>query len=113
MRNVTRGASLGDAVEVAEKSSRRVVGLLKNSGLQPGHGLWIIPCEGIHTFFMKFAIDVVYIDRKQRVRKIVPNLPPWKVSLCLPAHSVLELPAGIIHETGTMKGDQLEIGKCS
>ena len=113
MRNVTRNASLGHSVEAADKSSQRSVGLLKHTGLEPGHGLWIIPCEGIHTFFMKFAIDVVYIDRKWRVRKVVPKLGPWKISLCLPAHSVLELPAGVIAETGTAKGDQLEMEKCS
>lgn len=113
VRNLTRSVSLGDSVEVADKGSSRAVGLLKHSALEPGHGLWITPCEGIHTFFMKFAIDVVFMDRKRRVRKVVPDLRPWKLSFCLPAHSVLELPAGIIARTGTAKGDQLGIEKCS
>jgi tetratricopeptide (TPR) repeat protein len=57
---------------------------------------------------MKFAIDVVYVDRKHRVRKVVPGMGAWKLSFCLPAHSVVELPVGVIEATQTRKGDQLE-----
>ena len=60
-------------------------------------------------FFMKFAIDAVYIDRKRRVRKIVRNLRPWRMSVCLSAHSVIELPVGVIEASATRKGDQLEL----
>jgi hypothetical protein len=60
-------------------------------------------------FFMKFAIDAVYIDRKRRVRKTVRNLRPWRMSICLSAHSVIELPVGVIECSGTQKGDQLEL----
>jgi uncharacterized membrane protein (UPF0127 family) len=108
VKNVTRGTQLGDQVTSARTSSERQTGLLKHRGLEPGHGLWIVPCEGIHTFFMKFTIDVVYMDRKKSVRKVVPRLAPWRMSLCLPAHSVIELPAGTIEATGTQAGDQLE-----
>ena len=108
VRNGTRGTSLGDSVEVADTSARRSVGLLKHSALAPGEGLWIVPCEGIHTFFMKFAIDVVYIDRKRRVRKLIRALKPWRISFCLPAHSVLELAPGAIESSQTQRGDQLE-----
>jgi uncharacterized membrane protein (UPF0127 family) len=59
-------------------------------------------------FFMKFAIDVVYVDRKRTVRKLVRNLKPWRVSMCLAAHSVVELPVGAIDSSATQKGDQLE-----
>lgn len=107
VRNVTRGAVLGDAIDVADSRAKRNTGLLKHSGLEPGHGLWIVPCEGIHTFFMKFAIDVVFIDRKRRVRKVVRGLVPWRASLCVTAHSVIELPVGVIEASGTQKGDQL------
>jgi uncharacterized membrane protein (UPF0127 family) len=58
---------------------------------------------------MKFTIDVLYLDRKQRVRKTRPEMVPRRISACLTAHSVLELPAGTISRTGTMAGDQLEI----
>jgi uncharacterized protein len=108
---VTRGSLLGDAIDIADDSAKRNRGLLKHTSLEPGQGLWIVPCEGIHTFFMKFAIDAVYVDRKDRVRKVVRALGPWKLSLCLPAHSVIELPPGVIDETNTQKGDQLEFIK--
>ncbi len=110
MRNVTRGSSLGDAIETADSSGDRMKGLLSRQGLEPGTGMWIVPCEGIHTFFMKFAIDVIYIDRKKKVRKTLRGLGPWKVSFCLSAHSVLELPAGAVEASGTQRGDQLEFG---
>ncbi|MEI9972198.1 MAG: DUF192 domain-containing protein [Ignavibacteriota bacterium] len=70
VRNRTRGTVLGDAVELADTSAKRRTGLLKHTHLDPGTGLWIVPCESVHTFFMKFAIDLVYIDRKQVVRKV-------------------------------------------
>ncbi len=111
VRNVTRGTLLGDSIDTADTSATRKTGLLKTSVLEAGQGLWIVPCEGIHTFFMKFAIDVVYIDRERRVRKVVHNLVPWRLSMCLPAHSVLELPVGAIEGTGTRKGDQLDFEK--
>ena len=107
VRNVTRGTVLGDTIDIADTRAKRNTGLLKHRGLEPGHGLWIVPCEGVHTFFMKFAIDVVYVDRKHRVRKVVPGLGAWKLSFCLPAHSVVELPVGVIEATQTQKGDQL------
>ncbi len=108
MRNVTRNTLLGHAIAVANTSAARNKGLLKQSGLAAGHGLWLVPCEGIHTFFMKFAIDLVYIDRKKRVRKVVRQVTPWRLSLCLSAHSVIELSAGAVDESLTQPGDQLE-----
>jgi uncharacterized membrane protein (UPF0127 family) len=57
---------------------------------------------------MRFAIDVLYLDRKKRVRKVRKAMVPWRFSLCLLAHSVLELPAGVIQDTGTEPGDQLD-----
>jgi uncharacterized membrane protein (UPF0127 family) len=107
IRNLTRGTVLGDSVDIADTSEKRTTGLLKHTELRPGEGLWIVPCEGVHTFFMKFAIDLVYIDRGHIVRKVVPNVVPWRLSLCLPAHSIVELPAGSVSPTATARGDQL------
>ena len=111
VRNITRGVILGDSVDVADSSAKRRTGLLKHSELRLGEGLWITPCESVHSFFMKFTIDVLYLDRQKKVRGMRPNMKPWRLSACLPAHSVLELPAGTIGRTGTQKGDQLEIVK--
>lgn len=109
VRNLTRNTVLADAASVANSSASRRTGLLKHTGLAPGDGLWIIPCEAVHSFFMKFTIDVLYLDSKHKVKKIRPEMVPWRVSACLTAHSVLELPAGTIARTGTQAGDQLEI----
>lgn len=107
IRNETRDAILATAAEVADTSAKRRVGLLKKEKLAPGEGLWITPCESVHTFFMKFAIDLVYLDRKKRVRKVRHAVPPWRISGCLAAHSVLELPVGTAASSGTQPGDQL------
>jgi uncharacterized membrane protein (UPF0127 family) len=109
VRNQTRNTVLGDSIDVADTSQKRRVGLLKHERLNTGEGLWIKPCESVHTFFMKFAIDLVYIDRKHRVRKVRNAVGPWRLSACLTAHSILELPAGTIEQTGTRSGDELKI----
>jgi uncharacterized protein len=109
--NRTRNAVLAEAAEKADTSAKRRVGLLKHKSLPRGEGLWIIPCESVHTFFMKFAIDLVYLDRKLKVRKVCHAVPPWRLSACLTAHSILELPAGIVAGTGTLAGDELTIEK--
>ena len=105
--NQTRNTTLATAADVADSSAKRRTGLLKKAQLGRGEGLWIAPCESVHTFFMKFAIDLVYLDKKKRVRKVRHAVPPWRLSACLSAHSVLELPAGVAFETGTQPGDQL------
>ncbi len=109
MRNQTRNAILGDAVEVADTSAKRRVGLLKHERLEPGTGLWIMPCESVHTFFMKFPIDLVYLDKKRKVRKVRHAVPAWRMSACFSAHSIIELPAGTVEKTGTQPGDELSI----
>ena len=85
--------------------------MLKHTKLEPGAGLWIAPCEAVHSFGMKFAIDVVYLDRKKRVRKVRKEMVPRRLSACLTAHSVLELPVGVIEASRTEPGDQLEFEK--
>lgn len=108
--NVTRGTVLASRLEVAGTGGTRRKGLLGRNSLEPGEGLWIAPCESVHTFFMRFAIDLVYLDRKHRVRKVRHSVGPWRISACLTAHSVLELPAGSVRATQTKLGDIVEIG---
>jgi uncharacterized membrane protein (UPF0127 family) len=95
-------------MEQADTGAKRSKGLLGRKGLPPGGGLWIVPCESVHTFWMQFPIDLVYIDRKKRIKKLRSNVPPWRLSACLSAHSILELPAGTIQNTLTQVGDSLE-----
>jgi len=111
VRNHTRNTILGDAVELADTSETRRVGLLKHERLEPGSGLWIVPCESVHTFFMKFPIDLVYLDKQRKVRKVRHAVPAWRLSACLTAHSILELPAGTAEKSGTLPGDELVIEK--
>lgn len=111
VRNETRKTVLADAAEMADTSAKRRTGLLKHKRLDPGDGLWIVPCESVHTFFMKFPIDLVYLDRQRKVRKVRHAVPAWRLSACLMAHSVLELPAGTVANTGTAVGDVLVMEK--
>lgn len=106
--NVTRHTRLACSVEVADHGAKRSKGLLGRKGLASGEGLWIIPCEAVHTIGMQFPIDLVYLDRRHRIRKVRSNVPPWRLSACLTAHSVLELAAGVIRETHTETGDFLD-----
>lgn len=108
LRNITRDSLLGSAIARTASAAERRTGLLKHECLEEGSGLWIVPCQAIHMFFMRFPLDVIYIDKKQRVRKTVRNLAPWRISICIAAHSVIELPAGAIDRTQTERGDQLE-----
>ena len=105
--NLTRGTVLGDRIEVADTSRTRNKGLLGRTGLPQGGGLWIVPCQSVHTFFMKFPLDLVYIDRQNRVKKVRRAVPAWRLSACLSANSIVELPAGAIERSRTAPGDQL------
>ena len=107
VQNETRHSVLAELADVADTSAKRRKGLLGRDSLPTGHGLWIVPCESVHTYGMRFPIDVLYLDRKKRVRKLRRAMLPWRLSLCLSAHSVLELPAGTIEQTKTQPGDQL------
>jgi uncharacterized membrane protein (UPF0127 family) len=107
VKNETRGTLVAERADIADTSATRRTGLLKHTGLKPGEGLWIVPCESVHTVGMKFPIDVLFLSKKRKVLKVRADMGRWKMAMCLRAHSVLELPAGMSAETGTVKGDQL------
>jgi hypothetical protein len=111
VRNQTRNTVLGDRIGIADTSTKRKTGLLKHTQLEPGEGLWIAPCEAVHTFRMKFPIDVLFLDKKRKVLKIRSEMPRSRMAACLRAHSVLELPSGMAAAMGTVAGDQLEFEK--
>jgi uncharacterized protein len=111
VRNLNRNTTLADKLEVAGSGPKRSKGLLGRKSLGPGEGLWIIPCEAVHTFFMQFPIDLIYLDREYRVKKVCAGVPAWRLSACLSAHSVLELPVGTIRDSLTECGDVLEIAE--
>ena len=107
--NTSRSTVLATRLEVADSGPKRNKGLLGRDGLAPGEGLWIVPCESVHTFFMRFPIDLVYLDRNTTVKKVRHAVGAWRLSACLSAHSILELPAGTVRNTQTRPGDTLEI----
>lgn len=111
IRNQSKNTQLADRAEIADTSKKRRVGLLKHSHLGPGEGLWITPCEAVHTVGMKFPIDVVFLDKRRRVLKVRSDLQKWRIAACLRARSVLELPSGVAEATRTCVGDQLELEK--
>lgn len=107
----TRQAVLLRDLEIAESFFARGRGLLGRRGLGEDQGLWIKPCNNIHTWFMKFAIDCVFVDRDLKVRSLRENVVPWRmVWPQWSAHSVIELPAGSIARLGITLGEVLDVG---
>src|ERR671936_62298 len=94
---------------VADRPWSRTRGLLGRTGLEPGEGLLLRPASSIHMFFMRFAIDAVFLDRELVVRKVVPDLKPWRVAFRAGAKAVLELPAGEAARRELRAGDRLEL----
>ena len=108
--NTTRGTTVGDSIELADTSLKRMFGLLGKRGLDAGAGLWIKPSSGVHTFGMSFEIDVVGLDRDLKVIKLWRCLPTYRVtSVSLKMRSVLELCCGTIAQSQMQVGDQLQI----
>jgi uncharacterized membrane protein (UPF0127 family) len=109
--HVRTGKALADQLEVPGTFIGRGIGLMFRHPLEPGHGMWISPCNGIHMMFMNSAIDAVFLDRQERVKKVYPKLPAWwgVVWVEWGAHSVLELPPGSTSDLGLEPGDQITI----
>jgi uncharacterized membrane protein (UPF0127 family) len=104
------GRVLAERLLVPRSFVGRGLGLMFKNALEPGLGMWIVPCSGIHMFFMSFSIDAVFLDRKRRVVKVCPGLKPWRmVPIVFGAHSVLELPANTVDALGLERGEQLSI----
>lgn len=109
--DVTRGTTLGDRIGLAGDPWARMKGLLGREGLEDGEGLWIRPTNSIHMFFMRFAIDALFLSRDLRVVGMAHDLRPWRMAGPVwAARSVLELPAGTLARAGCAPGDQIEIG---
>lgn len=95
-------------LQLAHTPWARLRGLLGYKTLQPGHGLWLRPCNSVHCWFMRFAIDVIYLDEQQRVLQIRAQLRPWQLSLHWPANSVIEMAAGECQRLNITAGDQIQ-----
>jgi uncharacterized membrane protein (UPF0127 family) len=113
VHNRTRGAIVAVSVGVADTPKSRRIGLLRHKSLEPGEGLWLYPTQAIHTFGMQFPIDVAFLDRGLRVKRVYHRLRPFRLtSFVWGARSVLELPSGSLAGTGTVVGDELQFSPC-
>lgn len=108
--NKTRGTILAQKAQIANTPLLRLKGLLGRRGLEQGEGLIIEPCNSIHTCFMRFPIDVLFLDKNYKIVSLTSNLSPWRLFGALfSGKIVLELPAGTLAETRTKNGDLIEI----
>lgn len=106
--NQTRQSFLSLKTTAADTHLARLAGLLGKRRLRPDEGLWLRPSQGIHTIGLLFAIDVVYLDKDQRVIHLIEHLGPFRVApVRMRCESVLELPVRTIFESQTQVGDQL------
>ena len=109
LTNVNRGTVLATSVEAAFDSASRNRGLLGRTGLPEGSAIVIAPSNSIHMFFMRFAIDAVFVARDGRVVKTCAGLRPWRIAFAWRAFAVIEGPVGMVARTGTLRGDTLAV----
>jgi uncharacterized membrane protein (UPF0127 family) len=106
-KNESKGTVIAPRVKVATSLAARSYGLLGKASLPAGEGLWLKPCTSVHTFFMRFTIDVLFVDQ-EGVALSKATLPPWRISRWeRRAAGVLELPAGTLNLTRTEAGDKI------
>ncbi len=109
VRNLTRDALLADRCRIADSYWPRLIGLMGAKSLEAGEGLLIQPCNAIHTHFMRFPIDVLYVSREDKVVAIDESMTPWRFGrIHRGVRYVVELPAGTIAATGTEVGDMVK-----
>jgi uncharacterized protein len=107
--NARTGEVVASTLEAALDSCTRRRGLLSRDLLPDGHGIVLAPCAAVHTFFMNFAIDVVFVARDGEVVKIVDALRPWRMAAAWRAFAALELSAGAARAARTVAGDRLRL----
>jgi uncharacterized membrane protein (UPF0127 family) len=98
---------IAERVQLASDPWSRFWGLMGRPELPAGHGILITPCSSIHMFFMRFPIDVLFLDRDDVVVKVVHSIKPWRTALGGGGKKALELPAGTAAEAGIAIGDQI------
>lgn len=106
--NKTKNLILAQDAFLANSLFSRIKGLLGRDTLKPQEALVIKPCNSVHTFFMRFAIDVIFVDTGNKIVALENDLKPYKISpLYFKANYVVELPSGIIAKTNTKVGDEI------
>ncbi|MCX7970769.1 MAG: DUF192 domain-containing protein [Negativicutes bacterium] len=103
------GRVVAGPVWLADRFLTRLRGLIGRPPLAGGHGLAIVPCRGVHTWFMRYPIDVIFVDRNRMVVRVVTGLPPWRSAWCRKGEMVVEMAAGAAGQLGIKAGDRLEL----
>lgn len=108
--NVSKSMMVASSLVEASGFFSRLRGLIGKDVLEDGAGLWMARCRAIHTFGMRFPIDVVFVDRNMTVKKTVKGVPPFRpMVFCLNAKGVIELPAGAIEKAQVQVGDRIKL----
>jgi len=107
--NARTESVVAEHVELADTRASRRRGLLGRTSLDASSALILIPCFSIHTAFMRFAIDVVFVDRHGVVVRVVGNVRPWRISVGWRAHAAIELAAGTAASRDVRRGDRLYV----
>jgi len=108
--NLSNNAVLADRVRVADTFWTRLVGLLNRNSLEKGETLVLKPANSIHTFFMRFSIDVLFLDKNSKVIGLLSVFRPFRFSpIYFGAHLAIELPAGTLQITNTQLGNSINI----
>ena len=107
--NERHGQVIATHLLSAFDSNSRRTGLLKHDSLPEGSALVIAPSNAIHTFFMRFDIDVAFVAKDGRILKVRHAMPPWRMAGALRGFAVVELPAGVLARSKTSVGDTLAI----
>ncbi len=113
LRNARADTLVAGRLELAIDAATRRRGLLGRDGLEEGHALVIAPCGGVHTFFMRFPIDVLFVRRDGRVVKCAHAVRPWRIALAPTAYAAIECPAGTLRRSGTDRGDRVVFERAS
>lgn len=109
LRNQRTGQVLANTLLPALDSATRKTGLLKHTSLGDGEAMLIAPSNAVHTWFMKFDLDLVFVRRDGRVVKTRAGVKPWRMSAALRAFAVIEMRAGTLADRDTQPGDVLEL----
>ena len=107
------GRIVCDSVIVADGTFRRLRGLLGRKALRPDEGIVLRPAWSIHTAFMRFSIDVVFVDRQGYAVKVVRNMQPWRIALATSGRVVIEMAAGSLRWGQVLLGDRLYLAPAS
>ncbi len=108
--NLRNNAALADKAKIADNFFKRLIGLLNRNSLQEGEGLILRPSNSIHTCFMRFAIDALFLDKNNQVIAVLPALKPFRLSpIYFNALLTIELPVGVIEKSLTKIGDTISM----